>query len=456
MAKDNRNKNTRVRRNAKNTAGKQVTLSQRAADSPTSGASKKKSGVPVGKIVLGVLSVILVIVILIFGFTAVEYIKNLLHGNDTTPVDPTKASVNEREEVAYYLFGLQGAKKDDGTTGTLAMLSLVCYDKVNKTVNVLQIPASTYLGDPDHWIVNTIGNVWSNPSPLKWCDVCRRQVNDSEIKDGKHDANTSDGSYCGAEITTKKGSDEKSLLSVFSLQYSITVDNFYLMPQEAFVKLIDLVGGVDVNLPEEMELANTYYESGIQTIDGEGALEFVLGDSSGMAAQVDNLVRQRQVFVALFARLFAADKDALYDDIIYPLMKGSTPIRTHSDINNTSKEVIEQMVNLVRNLSQISGEKIHVYMLPGQVASLEGGTYYSVHKSSLVKLLNDAFNPHDPPISEEHLRMREIANTEADNLHEDTFENLLVPQTGELTEESEDVSEEADEDGDDDDDYDYE
>ena len=441
MATDNRNnRNTRVRR----TSGKQVTLNQRAADKPTTRrSSKKKSGVPVGKIILGVLSLILIVAIVIFIVTVVAYGKSLFQGDDTAQSKPSTASVAERRDVAYYVFGLMGAEKENGTTGTTAMLSLVCYDKLNKTLNVLQIPASTYLGDPEHWSVNTIGNAWSNPKPLKWCETCRREVFESEIEDGKHNANTSNGTHCGTKITEKAGSNEKSLLSVFSHQYSITIDIYYLLPQEALVKLVDLVGGIDIDLPEDMELADTYYDAGIQTIDGEGALEYVLGESGGIAVQVDNLVRQRQVFVALFARLFASSKEVLDDDILYPLMKGSTPIRTRRE--KTIAEDIESMINLVQELAKIDGNQIHVYVLPGQIASLEGGSYYSVHKNSLVTLLNGAFNPHDAPIAEENLRMREIANTEADQLYEDTFANLLVDQTGAIAEESEEASEEDDE-----------
>ncbi|MBR3289915.1 MAG: LCP family protein [Clostridia bacterium] len=456
MAKDNRkNKNIRIKKTAKTSAtGKQVTLTQRAADRPsTTRTPKKKSGAPWGKIILGVLSLILVIAILVFVFTAIEYGKSLIHGDETSQDSAAVLPDKERKDVAYYVFGLMGAEKEDGTTGTTAMLSLVCYDKVNKTINVMQIPASTYLGDKDRWTVNTIGNVWSNPMPLNWCETCRKHVYESEIKDGKHDANTPNGKYCGTKITQKKGSNVDSLLSVFTHQYSITVDNYYLLPQEAFVKLVDLVGGVDIDLAESMTLADTDYDAGVQTVDGEGALEYVLGES-GIQSQVSNLVTQRQVFTALFARLFAADKETLDDEILYPLMKGSTPIRTRRE--NTIAEDIELMIKLVQELAQVDGKNIHVYVLPGQVASLEGDSFYSVHKSALVKLLNDSFNPHDAPIAEENLRMREIANTQEDNLYADTFEKLLVQQTGALTEdseESEEVSEETDED---DEAYDYE
>ena len=442
MANDNRQKkNIRIKKSGRTgTGGKQVTLGQRAADRPTSGKSRKKSGVPVGKIILGILSLILVIAIVVFIFTAVEYGKSLIRSDEGDQQGTgTPLPASERKDVAYYVFGLMGEEQEDGTTGAMAMLSLVCYDKLNKTINIMQMPASTYLGDKERWSVNTLGNVWSHPTPLKWCETCRRAVYESEIKDGKHDANTEDGTYCGTKITEKTGSAVNSLLSVFTHQYSITVDNYYLLPQAAFVKLVDLVGGIDIELSESMTLADTYYESGVQTVDGEGALEYALGEASGVDGQVKNLVQQRQVFVALFARLFATDKETLDDEILYPLMKGSTPIRTRRD--NTIAEDINLMIGLVQELAKVDGDKIHVFMLPGQKASLEGNNYYSVHKSSLVKLLNDSFNPYDAPIAEENLRMTEIANTQEDQLYEDTFANLLIDQTGAITEDSEEASE---------------
>lgn len=418
MAKDNRQGKGRSR---------QVSLTQKAGN--TSRHSRKKSGVPVGKIVLAVLGVGLVIAGVFFGITAWKFVNSFFSSSGEQTEAPTP--YEGESTVAYYVFGMFG----EDETSDLEMLSLVCYDKAAKTVNILQIPSATYLGDSEKWSVSKVGSVWANPKPLDWCNTCRRSVYESEIADGRHDADTEGGSYCGAPITQMDGSAEKSLLEVFNHQYTISPDNYYLMPQAAFSKMVDWVGGIDVELESDMTLAETSYSAGVQTLAGEAALEYMLDDADTVTAQVENLLHQRKVFAALFERLFSCEREYLDDEVLWPVMKGSSPIRTRRD--NQIADDITLMIDLVQELSTVPRESITVYMLPGEAVSYDGENYYSVHKEALASLLNEAFNPDGEPIAAEHLKMTELANTTEDDLHRQTMAELLVAQQGQLTEEEE-------------------
>ncbi len=391
--------------------------------------SKKKGRVPAWKIIMSTLAVLLVIAVVVFVILAVKYVKNYLSSSS----DPTVTTVTEKERsnVAYYLVGLMGELNEDtGLTGDTEMLSLVCYDKKAGTVNVLQYPSATYLGDKENWDVDSLCEVWSKPGDLQWCDTCKRAVFDSEIKGGKHDANKKDGSYCGSKLTKKKDSSVEKLLKVFSYQYAIPIDNYYLLQQESFVKLVDLVGGIDINLKSSERLGGISYAAGIQTIDGAGALEYILGDVDDIEDDIDNLVHQRQVYVALFERLFKTDKEKLNEDVLYPLMQGSTPIRTKRE--NDLEDDVTLMVKLLQNLNKVNRDNITFYMLPGEPATYSGKEFYSVHKNDLCKLLNDSFNPYDTAITTEFLRMPEIGNSSKSELHKNTFSKLLVEQSGVL------------------------
>ena len=68
------------------------------------------------------------------------------------------------DKVEYYLIGLLGEKNDNA----MEMLSLVCYDKDAKTMNFMEVPVDTYLGDSDTWDVKRIGNVWKLWRSLKY------------------------------------------------------------------------------------------------------------------------------------------------------------------------------------------------------------------------------------------------------------------------------------------------
>ncbi len=449
MAKDNRQKKRmkaakKAARAAKHSGGTiapeaQSQVQLRGSRSSTASRTparrkKKKNGAPVGKIILVVLFLLFVAALVWFGITAYKYVKTYFSG-DNSQTPGAIVAAKENDNVAYYLLGMLGKEKENGTTGRMQMVSVVCYDKKSKTVNVMQVPTGTYLGDSEHFAVKTVGGVWSTPKPLNWCETCRKQVFEAEITDGKHNVTLSNGKVCNTKITQKKGSAVNNLLEVFTSQYTLPIDNYYIFPQEAFVKLVDLVGGVDINLPEAMTLGDITYDGGIQTVDGEGALEFALGDWESVNGELKNLTRQRQVYVALFERLMTTDAKKLDEDVLFPLMKGSTPIRTKRD--NSIEEDIELMEKLVADLNKIDRSKISISILPGEVASLEGGNFYSVHKDELCTLINDSFNPYGTPLTEEYLKMTEIANTEKSNLQTKTFDKLLVKQTGIIEQEDE-------------------
>lgn len=413
MARDSRHGKDRA---------KQVSLSKRAAES-----GRKKTDFPVGRVVLMVLGLLAVIAGIFFVRAVIQFVRGYVGGSGGNAEAPKPYEGDSR--VAYYLFGLFG----EDETKDLEMLSLVCYDKDAKTVHVMQIPTSTYLGETDKWVVPTVGAVWGNPKPLNWCDTCRRQVYDGEIEDGRHNANTESGIYCGTQITQKTGSAVDNLLEVFRHQYAIELDNFYLLPQEALVKLVNWVGGIDVELTYPITLAGTDYPAGVQTIDGEAALEYVCDAGTTITSELQNLKTQRRVYAALFERLFRCDRTYLDDEVLWPVMKGSTPIRTRRD--NYISEDITLMIDLVQELSTLPRENIAVYLLPGEPATADGVNYYSVHKKELSEMLNAAFNPKGPAIAEEHLRMTELANTVYDDMEGQTMAELLVEQSGKLPEE---------------------
>lgn len=453
MAKDTRQKRKmkdvqKAARAAKRSGGTvadpsaqvQIRSSRSAASgTPAKRRKKKKNGAPIGKIILAVLTLLLLAALVWFGISVFKYFKSYMSGEDTSGSDVVVTS-KEDDKVGYYLIGMLGKKQENGTTGRMKMVSVVCYDKKAKTVNVMQVPTTTYLGDTEHFSVKTVGGVWSSPKKLKWCETCKKQVFDAEITDGKHNVTLENGAVCNTKITTKAGSAVGNLTEVFTHQYTLPIDNYYLFPQEGFVKLVDLLGGVDIKLSESMTLGDITYEAGVQTVDGEGALEYALGDWESPRGELADLTHQRQVYVALFERLMTTDPKKLDDDVLYPLMKGSTPIRTKRD--NEIEDDIKLMVKLLGDLNKLDRSKITISILPGELASLDGTTFYSVHKDELCTFINDYMNPYGTKLTEEYLKMTEISNTEKSDLKTATFDKLLVKQTGFLADEEE---EEADE-----------
>lgn len=389
-----------------------------------------------GKIVLIVLLVILILVTLAFIIVVGKTIYESLTAKKNVPeVDLTDfdtTPVSDQDKVAYYLVGLMGAEDDSPTE----LLSLVCYDKKAGKISILQVPQSTYIGEDPDWEVRSIGAVWPNPKPLDWCEYCRKPVYAPEIAESKH-------TVCNTTLTQKAGSSYENLIGIFNDQYSMPVDQFFMVPQEAFVKLVDLVDGVDVQIDSKQKLGGITYEPGVQTLGGQAALEYVLQKDKGVGGDIDRLLRQRRVMLALFQRLSAREVKDLKDNIIGPLMNGSTPIRSNSGtaamrsmlIKPSNKEMDEMTLSLalstmLHDMGQVQLADITACVIPGEAASANSVAYYSVHRAELATLLNSSFNPYGIAVTEANLQVTELAAGGASDTHTQAMSEIAVPQSG--------------------------
>lgn len=405
-----------------------------AAQKKPAGTRKKNTR---GRKVVIILLVVLIVISLLFIFFTGRYLYLQIASPKESASDTPLSSYDTTPEtdvdkVAYFAFGLMGATATDPTE----LLSLVCYDKQAKTIRILEIPMDTYLGDSDLFAVKKTSEVWGNPKPVIWCEYEAKRVYSDEVADGKH-------TYCGHEVTEKAGSASGGLISIFNEQYAMPVDNFFLLPQEALVKLVDLVDGVDVQIDSKQKLGGITYEPGVQTLGGQAALEYVLQKDKGVGGDIDRLLRQRRVMLALFQRLSAREVKDLKDNIIGPLMNGSTPIRSNSGtaamrsmlIKPSNKEMDEMTLSLalstmLHDMGQVQLTDITACVIPGEAASANSVAYYSVHRAELATLLNSSFNPYGIAVTEANLQVTELAAGGASDTHTQAMSEIAVPQSG--------------------------
>ena len=405
-----------------------------AAQKKPAGTRKKNTR---GRKVVIILLVVLIVISLLFIFFTGRYLYLQIASPKESASDTPLSSYDTTPEtdvdkVAYFAFGLMGATATDPTE----LLSLVCYDKQAKTIRILEIPMDTYLGDSDLFAVKKTSEVWGNPKPVIWCEYEAKRVYSDEVADGKH-------TYCGHEVTEKAGSASGGLISIFNEQYAMPVDNFFLLPQEALVKLVDLVDGVDVQIDSKQKLGGITYEPGVQTLGGQAALEYVLQKDKGVGGDIDRLLRQRRVMLALFQRLSAREVKDLKDNIIGPLMNGSTPIRSNSGtgamrsmlIKPSNKEMDEMTLSqalstMLHDMGQVQLADITACVIPGEAASANSVAYYSVHRAELATLLNSSFNPYGIAVTEANLQVTELAAGGASDTHTQAMSEIAVPQSG--------------------------
>ncbi len=350
--------------------------------------------------------------------------------HEVTPTDKT-------ESVAYYVVGLLG----ENDTDAMPMLSVVCHDKVEKTLSVMQIPSSTYITDSyvnaegetvPMWDVETAGKIYGNPKAFRWCEndapeTCRRAIYEPEITITEEGVMTH--SVCGTALTTKKGSATESLAFFVNEQIGLPVDGYFIMEPATLVKLIGYVGGVNIDYSEG---AGT----DIRLVGGEDALAFM--------NEQNRADRQRQVFAAILQRIFDLgvnmDYEAVKEEVVQPLMDSSDPIRT--------EQSVDEINEMLQAWSEIGLENMNVYLMPSETTyTVDGLSVYSVHSQELLDLLNTEFRPHMTQLTLADITLPEIANTAVADIKRGTLSEALVEQVGAILDETAqaDVSGEAEE-----------
>ncbi len=400
-----------------------------ATKKPSSAAKKrKKKKTPIGKTILIILMMVLVAISTVF----IVYVGKYLYahyqqatgdkdGKDVPITSYDTTPVSDRDKVGYYILGLLG---EDASADTMEQLSLLCWDKQAGTVNVLQLPQATYLGKDGAFAVQTAGDVWANPKPYDWCETCRKRLYAPEIgEEGKH-------TECGTKVTQKTGSSTINLIEVFNDQYSLPVDGYFVLEQQTLVKLVDLVNGIDIKLDAALKVGDTTYAAGVRTLDGEAALQYVTTYEKTVNGDIGRFGRLQQVYVAVFQRLFALSESALTSDVIGPLMSGSTPIR----VANGTKTA--DIVALIRAASGLSFDNMTAYVIPGEATTSGGKALFSVHKTELVTLLGEAFNPYGKAIEEANLGVTELASGKKSDMKKTVLSAWVLTQSGDATPET--------------------
>ena len=362
-----------------------------------------------GKHLLWIAAGLCCVLVVVFAIVLWNAIKNpkaaRVPDSTVNVVDTTPKELQGK--VAYYVVGLLGEEE----TSPMTSLFLLCHDKEKKAMSVLEIPQATYLGVNEIWAEKKAGYVWGNPAPLDWCDVEGKRLFKAQIQECKDKGHT---------VSQKPGSAKYNLKAIFNEQYALPTDGHFVIPRDAFVKLVDLLGGVSVKLDATVKLGELTFDAGVKTLDGASALAYITMGGDSVEADLQRIARQRQVFLALFQRLCAQSTEDLKTDSLLPLMKGSTPFRT-----DTSQD---EMLAIVEEFKSISPERITAVTIPGGVAQSEGVSYYSVDREKLIEVLNAYFNPYGATITEAFVQISELAGAGTVNSLPQTMNTIAVSQ----------------------------
>ncbi len=291
------------------------------------------------KRVLKYILIVLVCVIILSFTGAYVYLKNLNpgYGDSDTSESVNTPRPEKNKPVNILILGVDGVSKNDkGRSDTIMLLS---YNPELKKANLISIPR------------------------------------DTRIRLDKYGYQKINAAYAYEGV--QGGMDAVSDLLGIPVHYYVKID------YEGFIKLVDDVGGVKVNVPIDMNYndragnLHINLKKGEQVLDGEQALGLVRF-RKGYFNQDLGRIETQQLFM-----------DAFIDKVTSPsiLLKAQKMMGTISNYVETNMKPME-ILGYLDDANQ-ARKNIKMYTLPGDAQYIGNVSYYIVNQNDVNKILQE-------------------------------------------------------------------
>ncbi len=328
---------------------------------------EKKSGGKLKGFLIGIIIISVVVIVGSIVLLSLEPFSGGTKGEQDWGVDPDTGEVDTgvlADEDGVISILVVGIDDDEGRTSELTdvIIHLNYYVETGE-VNILQIPRDTYIND--------------------------------EFPTGKVNAVYANYEYNGTEGIT-------ALAEVIENTFGIESDHYVTITMDGFVEAVDAIGGIEIDVPADMELNGVSIEEGLHTLDGEEAEVFVRTRNIYPTGDIGRISAQRIFMAALAEKLqtmglsdFTAGLTAVYDEI-------------GSDLS------VSEMLDLATKFREIDFYDVNMYMVPGEGYTHNSLSVYSIHEQATIDLLNDAYvKDGDEPITIDDLPLLiELSNTQ--------------------------------------------
>ncbi len=323
---------------------------------------KTKSKATKGEKVVIAVCVILIIASLITVGVLWLMKQKILLPKDNVPYDPsilTPSDISDKV-VNFLLVGIsndENEREKDDLTDTLMVVSL---DIEAKKATIIQIPRDTYIG-----YETSTGKI----------NAIYKQSADS-------------WDYAGLS----------GLISMINKTLAIPIDHYITIEMDAFAEMIDELGGIEVNVPDDMELNGVSLKAGRQTLSGAEAIVLVRTRNIYRAADLKRMDNQRLVMSALFKKCLNISmvKAASMSDIIYG--------------NVTTDVTVGDALGYYKFVKTLKASDISVATLPGAPTMVSGQSVYGLYPERTAYILNNYFRPYSSDVLAEDLGIVDIVD----------------------------------------------
>lgn len=207
------------------------------------------------------------------------------------------------------------------------------------------------------------------------------------------------GNYRINAVAKTQGSDNNNnmaaLCELVADQLQVPIDGYMTIRLEMLVELVDLFGGVELNVPQEMDYGGSHLDEGYQTLNG-AACEFLLRTRKIYPdGDIGRLNMQRQFYAALFRKLKSIGN-------IWDVAKLTPAVLNYMETDLSASQLISFAVSLLK----VDSNNIMICQLPvkmGQKYNGESLVYAARQEDA--DLLNQYFRENTGPVDASELNL---------------------------------------------------
>ena len=210
------------------------------------------------------------------------------------------------------------------------------------------------------------------------------------------------------------------------------VDGYAIVNLNAFIQLVDLVGGVEFDVPMAMHYDDPtqdlyiHLEAGLQHLDGQKAMQLVRF-RKGYATQDIQRTKTQQLFLQVLA------KKCLKEISLANIGEMATIF-----MDNVMTDMsIGNIAYFGQELLKCDFENMFTYTLEGEAVMLRGASCYAIYLNKTLEVVNGYFNPYDTEITASNVLIRTPQDVRAEQ------EAWLATQEPEETEDEDLPEDEA-------------
>lgn len=177
-------------------------------------------------------------------------------------------------------------------------------------------------------------------------------------------------------------------------------DGYMLISLDGFVDIVDAMGGVEFDVPQDMYYSDPSQglhidlEEGLQTLSGYDAMCLVRFRKGYADQDLGRVSVQREFLSACMDQWVSVSKLSKLPDILSTLK-----------LNATTDLSTGNMIWLALNAWRAGFDNIQNATLPGYATSIGGGSYYVLYPGEVAELINSACNPYKTIISKSDLNI---------------------------------------------------